>query len=143
MKPEKKALLTKYLVCFSVASVIAFIVIWIKGFFTDSVAVNVQILSDAFFVSGILVTLFAGMMYVSGEGALLGIGFLLKSVILTFIPMGRSKHELYRDYRERKLAERRGESNRHILIVGLLFLITGIILTVIWYSKFYTPPVQA
>ena len=74
MKPEKKSLLIKYSVCFGVAAIIAFIVIWIKGFFTDSVAVNVQILADAFFVSGILLTLFAGMLFVSSEGALIGIG---------------------------------------------------------------------
>ncbi len=140
MKSEKKALLTKYLVCFGIASLIAFIVIWVKGFFTDSASVNVQILSDAFVVSGLLFTLFAGMLFVSGEGALLGIGFILKSVALIFVPMGRNKHELYKDYRERKLAEKRGRSFGCILVVGLAFLITGIIFTVIWYTKFYNPP---
>ena len=83
---------------------IAFLVIWTKGFFTDRAAVNVQILADAFFVSGILMTLFAGMLYISGEGALLGIGFILRNVVLTFIPMGRMKHEKYADYRARKLS---------------------------------------
>ena len=105
MKKENKALLIKYIICFAIASLITFIVFWIKGFFTHSVAVNVQILADGFFVSGILMTLFAGMMFVSGEGALIGIGFVIRSVILTFIPMGRAKHELYADYRERKLQE--------------------------------------
>ena len=63
MEQEKKSLLIKYLICFGVASLIALAVIWIKGFFTDSVAVNIQILSDAFFVSGILLTSFAGLLY--------------------------------------------------------------------------------
>ena len=139
MKSEKKALLIKYLVCFGIASLIAFIVIWVKGFFTDSTSVNLQITSDAFFVSGILMTLFAGMMFVSGEGALLGIGFILKSVALIFVPMGRNRHELYKDSRERKLAERRDRSFGYILVVGLIYLAVGITFTVIWYSKFYTP----
>ncbi len=137
MKKENKSLLKKYIICFCVASVLSFIVIWIKGFFTDSIAVNIQILSDAFFVSGILLTMFAGMLYISGEGALLGIGFVLRNVVLTFIPMGRAKQELYSEYRERKLKKAKKEKDNCILVVGLLFLFIGIIFTVIWYVNFY------
>ena len=122
------------------ASAIAFSVIWIKGFFTDSTAVNVQILADAFFVSGLLLTLFAGMLFVSGEGALLGIGFVLRNVILAFIPMGRAKHEVYADYRERKLSQARGRKKSVVLIVGLLFLAVGLVLNAVWYVNFYNPP---
>ena len=137
MKQENKTLLIKYIVCFCVASLLSFIVIWIKGFFTDSIAVNIQILSDAFFVSGILLTMFAGMLYISGEGALVGIGFVLRNVLLWFIPMGKAKHELYKDYRERKLSQIKKEKDNCILVVGLLFLFIGIIFTIIWYMNFY------
>lgn len=137
MKQETKVTLTKYAVCFGVEALIAFFVIWSKGFFTESAAVNLQILSDAFFVSGILMTLFAGMLYVSGEGALIGIGFVLRNVVLTFIPMGRAKHERYADYRARKLSEGKKQDSSCILRTGLFFLVIGIILTVIWDVKFY------
>lgn len=137
MEQEKKSLLKKYLVCFGVASLIALAIIWIKGFFTDSVAVNIQILSDAFFVSGILLTAFAGMMYISGEGALIGIGFILKNAALTFIPNGRKKHETYRDYRERKLGETKKSADHCILVAGLVFLAIGVIFTIIWHENFY------
>ena len=133
MKQNNKATLTKYAICFGIEILIAFLVIWSKGFFTDSVAVNIQILSDAFFVSGVLMTLFAGLMYVSGEGALIGIGFVLRNVVLAFIPMGRAKHEKYADYRTRKLGEAKAKNNSCILITGLIFLFIGIIFTVIWY----------
>lgn len=119
---------------------IAFIVFWIKGFFTDSIAVNIQILSDGFFVSGVLMTLFAAMMFVSGEGALIGIGFILRNVVQAFVPMGRKNHEFYAQYRERKLGEMKRSSDHCILITGLLFLFVGITLTVIWSVAFYTPP---
>ena len=82
----------KYAICFGIEALIAFLVIWAKGFFTDRAAVNLQILSDAFFVPGILMSLLAGMLYVSGEGALIGIGFVMRNVVLAFIPMGRTKH---------------------------------------------------
>ena len=129
--------MTKYAICFGVEALIAFLVIWSKGFFTQDTAVNIQILSDAFFVSGILMTLFAGMLYVSGEGALIGIGFVLRNVVLAFVPMGRAKHGLYADYRERKLSEAKRRNDRCILVTGLFFLAIGIIFTVIWYVKFY------
>ncbi len=137
MKQETKVTLRKYAVCFGVELVIAFLVIWINGFFTQSAAVNIRILADAFFTAGILMTLFAGMMYISGEGALIGIGFVLKSALLVFIPMGRLKHEKYIDYRARKLSEAKNHNNSHILVTGLFFVFIGTVLTVIWYAKFY------
>ena len=140
MEQEKKSLLIKYLVCFGVASLIALAVIWIKGFFTDSVAVNIQILSDAFFVSGILLTSFAGLLYISGEGGLLGIGYVMKSVGEFFIPGARKNHESYAAYRERKLGERKKGMDHCLLVVGLVFLAIGIILTVIWSENFYQAP---
>ena len=137
MKQENKEKLIKYAVCFGIEVVIAFLVIWSKGFFTDSAAVNLQILADAFFVAGILMTLFAGMLFISGEGALIGIGFVLRNVVLAFIPMGRARHELYADYRARKLSEARERDNSSILVTGLFFLTIGVILTALWYVTFY------
>ena len=137
MKQENKETLRKYAVCFGIEALIAFFVIWSKGFFAHSVAVNIQILSDAFFVSGILMTLFAGMLYVSGEGALVGIGFVLRNVVLAFVPMGRAKHEKYADYRASKLSNAKKQNDRCILVSGLIFLFIGILFTVIWYVSFY------
>ena len=135
MKQENNVV--KYGICVGIEVLIAFLVIWSKGFFTQSLAVNIQILSDAFFVAGILMTLFACLLYVSGEGALIGIGFVLRNVALTFIPMGRARHEKYADYRARKLGKAKEKNNRHILITGLIFLFIGIVFTAIWYFAFY------
>lgn len=137
MREETKVILKKYAVCFGVEALIAFFVIWSKGFFTQSVSVNIQILSDAFFVSGVLMTLWAGMMYVSGEGALIGVGYALRNAVLAFVPMGRVRHERYADYRERKLKNAKKQGNSCMLVTGLFFLVIGIIFTVIWYVKFY------
>ena len=127
----------KYAVCFGIEAVIVFLVIWSNGFFKHSAAVNIRILSDAFFTAGILMTLFAGMMYISGEGGFIGIGFVLRSAFLTFIPMGRAKQEKYIDYRARKLEKAKAHNNSHILVTGLIFVVIGIIFTTIWYARFY------
>ena len=137
LKQETKETLIKYAVCFGIEALIAFLVIWSKGFFTQRAEVNIQILSDAFFVSGILMTLFAGLLYVSSEGALIGISFVLRNIVLAFVPMGRAKHERYADYRERKLSKAKKQDNKCILITGLFFLTIGIVFTIIWYVKFY------
>ena len=137
MKQETKDTFIKYAVCVGIEALIAFLVIWSKGFLVHSTAVNIQILSDAFFVSGILMTLFAGMMYVSGEGALIGIGFVLRNVVLTFIPMGRARHEVYADYRARKLSKAKKGGVHYALVTGLIFLFIGVVFTLIWYFAFY------
>ena len=137
MKPENRTVLIKYLACFGVAALITFVVFWIKGFFTDDIATNIQVLSDGFFVSGITMTMFAGALFIGDEGGFIGLGFVLRNVVLTFIPMGRAKHEKYIDYRERKLGEAKERSNSHILVTGLIFVFIGAVLTAIWYVKFY------
>ena len=137
MRQETKVTLRNYGICVGIEVLIAFLVIWAKGFFAHSLAVNVQILSDAFFVAGILMSSFAGMMYISGAGALIGIGFILRNVVLTFIPMGRERHEKYADYRARKLSKAKKHNDRCILVTGLIFLIIGIALSAVWYAAFY------
>lgn len=137
MKPEKKALLIKYIICFCVASVITVAVIVLKFSLNDNPSEKISImsaLSDGFTVSGILLILFAGMMYVSGEGALIGIGFVLRNVVLAFIPAGRMRHEKYADYRERKMAEAKKSSDHSIIVTGAVFLAVGIVFILIWYS---------
>ena len=137
MKQETKVKLIKYAVCFGIEALIVFLVIWSKGFFTSSAAVNLQITADAFFVSGVLMTLFAGLLFVSSEGALIGISFVIRNVVLAFIPMGRAKHELYADYRARKLGTAKKMEISSVLVTGLFFLLIGILLTAIWSIKFY------
>lgn len=137
MKETTKASIRNYGICVGIEALIAFLVIWSKGFFAHSTAVNIQILSDAFFVSGILMTLFAGLMYVSSEGALIGVSFVLRNVVLAFIPMGRARHEKYADYRDRKLSGAKKSGIHYALYTGLVFLFIGIVFTVIWYKAFY------
>ncbi len=98
---------------------------------------NIQILSDGFSVAGILLLIAAGMLFISSEGALIGISFVMRNVIQAFIPMGRKNHELFGKYRERKMAELKKANDGAIFVTGLVFLIIGIVFTVIWYTKYY------
>ena len=102
-----------------------------------SLAVNVQILSDGFSVAGLLFLLFAGMLYISGEGGLIGIGYVMQCVFQAFVPMGRRHHESYAQYRERKIGQVKSAGDNCVFVTGLVFFSIGVILTVIWYTKFY------
>ena len=137
MEQEKKNKLIGYTVNFVIASVITLTVFAIKGFFTDSLAVNLQILSDGFVVSGLMLLAFAGMLFISGEGGLIGIGFVLRNVLLDFLPMGRMKQEVYAKYRERKMKELKEHRDICTPVVGLIFFSIGVLFTVIWYFNFY------
>ena len=137
MKNAKIALLIKYAICFGIASLIAVIVFAMKGFFTNDTSVNIQILIDGFFVSGILFLFAGGLLFVNDEGGLIGIRFVLRNVILTFIPMGRQKHELYAQYRERVLANRKKTKiHTPILLVGTIFTAVAVIMSIVWYNMF-------
>ena len=140
MKPETKALLIKYGVCFAVAALLTLGVFAVKGFFTDSVAVNIQILSDGFFISGMLLLFAAGMMYISGEGGLIAMGFIFRSVVQIFIPGGRRHHVPYAEYREQRMSVIKKPKDHCVLVIGLLFFTTGVIFTSIWYAGFYNAP---
>ena len=137
MEQETKIKLRNYGICVGVELLLGFLVIWSKGFFVYSAAVNMQILSDAFFVSGLLMTLFASLLYVSSEGALIGVSYVLRNVVLFFIPFGRLKHETYGDYRARKLEKAKNRSISCVLITGSIFLLIGIVLTAIWYASYF------
>jgi phage-related minor tail protein len=54
VKKERKALLTRYLICFCVGVGIVFAVFTIKGFFGSDTKQNMQILHDAFVAAGAL-----------------------------------------------------------------------------------------
>ena len=78
--------------------------------------------------------LFFGLLYVSGEGAFLGIGYALTWAFKALIPLGRKTQETYAQYRERKLGKEKKKRNHSVLFIGLLFIAISIIFLVIWYQ---------
>ena len=130
MNEDKKSVLKKYLLCFGAGAAIALFVLALKGF-----SMKIDILCDAFTVAGLLMILFAGLMFVSGEGAFLGIGYALGRALRFFIPTVGRKEESYAKYRERKTGKPKPKGQGCIFFTGLFFLAIGIILLVIWYQK--------
>lgn len=134
MRDDKKSLLKKYLICLCVAMVILVVVFVIRGFFGDDIKQNIATLSDATFTVGILFLCFYGMLFISSEGGLLGISFVLVKVARAFIPMGRKDTETYAQYRERKLSKPQKKGDVCVLFTGLFFIVLSIIFIVVWYN---------
>lgn len=134
MEQEKKALITRYAVCFGVAALMTFLILSMKGFFGEDAKTNMQILHDAFFATGALMMLFAGLLYVAGEGIFLGIGYALGRAIKALIPFSRKEHETYKQYCERKTGKTRAKTDSCIFFTGLFFFLVSLIFLAIWYK---------
>ena len=134
MENETKSILKRYLVCFCVASGLVVSIFALKGFFTSDAKTNMQILHDAFFSAGALLVLFAGLLYVSGEGMFLGVGYAVGRAVRALIPFSRKEHETYAQYRERKEGNHKQTSEGCLLFTGLFFIAISIIFLVIWYQ---------
>lgn len=131
MEQEKKAKLIRYLAWLAVGSSIVLFVLMLKGFFTENVRENIQILHDAFLAAGAFMILFSALIFVSDEGGLLGIGYALGSVWRVFFPVANKPRETYAEYRERKTGERK-KRDHSLFFTGLFFFAISLIFLVIW-----------
>lgn len=128
MNSNKKSILIRFGVSFGVGLLLVFFAITMQGFFTDDLERNLTVLSNAFFVAGILMVCFCGLIFVSNEGAFLGVGFALGYAFKALIPFARKKHETYQEYCERKGGKKKN-NDICILITGLFFIAVCLIIS--------------
>ena len=134
-RETKSSILIRYLVAFCVACFLFLSVLILKGFFTDNAKDNMQTLIDAFFASGVLMIMFYGLLFVSSEGAFLGIGFALGRALRMLVPFSKKPIENYGQYRERKAKVKTGENrDTCVLVVGILFFAVSMVLLCFWYN---------
>jgi hypothetical protein len=96
--------------------------------------VNVyRILSDAFFLPAALF-LFSGLLvWLSNEGALDAIGYMISGVIRFLIPAGQLKHEKYADYVERR-REKNVTGYSFLFVVGAVCLVAALVFTWLYFQ---------
>ena len=134
MEKENKSALSRYLVCFGVAALITVCVFSIKGWFNTELVHNMSVLTDGFFASGALMMRVAGFQFVSGEGALLALGFVLGKAIRALIPFIKKPNENYQQYCERKANKEGKKGDGCIFFTGLTFLLVSFVFMGIWLS---------
>lgn len=129
-----KGLIISYGVCFLIAAGLCLWISAAQGVFelTEPRAIF-AVLSDAFFVPGVLISGF-GLLYKIADGGFLdGVSFGLKRAVLSLIPGGRlKKEESYAEYKERKDKKRKNIKISAPLIVGLVFIVIAAIFLILY-----------
>lgn len=131
-----KGLIISYGVCFLIAAGLCLWIAAAQGVFELTEPREIfAVLSDAFFVPGVLVAGFGLLYKIAAGGALDGVSFGLKRAFLSLIPGGRlKKEENYAQYKERKEKRRKNIKIAAPLIVGAVFIVVAAIFLIL-YSK--------
>ena len=125
--------LKKYLIAITCGLLLTCWVLYIKDIFAQTELTMIfHILTDAFFVPGILIVCAGGLVFVSNEGAFDGVTFAMTSFFDVFRKKKKNKFTTYYDYKQSK--GDRDRSFGFLLITGSVFLaISGIMLLLYTY----------
>ena len=133
MKEKIIQLAKKYLICFGIMAIITVIMVISFGYSSDdSLAVKYTILSDSFFVPGIIMLLVGLLIWVSTTGFFDALAYGATVFIKGFTRFKRTERfERFYEYKERK-AEGRGFTHGYLLISGLVYLLIGVVFTMLF-----------
>lgn len=129
----KKAL--PYIVNFAVCAVIFVAVIFIRGIAKTESAVGVmRCLSDGFFIAGIVSLAGGAFTLIGRQGLLDAFIFTCKKIWVSLHNREyREKNRMtYAEYRENK--KEKTSSYAHLWIIGGIFVILGVLFTVLFYT---------
>ena len=131
---EKKSVWKTYLICSIVGVGIIVFAMFARNFAMETAKDWMHVLTDGFFAAGALLMLFYGLMYVSSEGAFLGVGYAMGRVVQALVPFVRKQHETYQQYRERKLSKSHKKGDGAVFFTGLIFFAISLVFLLIWYQ---------
>lgn len=135
MKEKNKGLIIKYLIPFVIGLVAAFGTMWARGIFNLSAPNEIiSLISDGFFIVGMLFTAFGLLLWISTTGVLDIISYGFKSLIVLFTlskkkPGGGGFYEY-----KVKQKEKRRPVPFETLWVGLIFIAISFILVLMYYN---------
>lgn len=124
----------KYLITAAFGAVLAFIVLLLKDVFHLSQTVDVmKALCDGFFVSGVLIACFGGLVFASNGGVFDMITYGVKNLFWLFKknPADRKYKDFY-EYREAMKEKKR--SYGYMVIVGLAYIAVSLIFLALYYK---------
>jgi len=105
-----------------------------RGIAEGSMADVYRILSDAFTVPGLMCVFSGALVWLSGEGALDGVTYVVQYAVKSLLFMGgRGKRETYREYVERRRAKKMGGYG-FLLVTGAVSLLVGAVFMVLFYQ---------
>lgn len=125
----------KYAVTAVIGWAFAYFVLWINDYksITDEVQ-SIKVWSDAMTVPGMILIMLGFLVKISRAGALSGLSYTLRRLVLSLIPGGRmQKDENYYDYLQRKQSQPKG-SVLHFFVVGGVYMVIAIVMIIRFYQ---------
>ena len=121
----------RYLITVMAALAISVALMYYEGLFVGghSMATAMMMLSDAFFIPGVILLGFGLLMWVAGEGMF---DMMSYGVKLLWDVAYKHEWESFRDYRMRK-AEKERTPVWHLVLVGLAFVLLGAVFTGLFF----------
>ena len=136
ISPLKKNLI-KYGVSISLSLLLAFFYVYVRVDFADPGATALvewyRIICDAFTIPGLILLMLGCLMSLSNTGAMDGLGYVVSIAVKMLIPGGALKTERYKEYLERRRANRvRGYG--FLYLVGTGCMMVSLVFMALFYS---------
>lgn len=126
----------KYIVQTALGLVLSFGVMYYQGLFeADTAADRIRIVCDGFSVTALLFLSMGFIVWVSTTGFFDIFGYALKKGAHALVPgLVREDVQDFYEYKLERQGDRKKRGEGSTLLVGLGFLLAGLILTGIWYG---------
>ncbi len=124
----------KYVICFGITSIVVFLFMWGRDFFTSvSPLDKVRIASDACFLVGVFTFGVGSLIFVSANGVFDGLVYSLKQFVWLFRVQGiGKKHESFYEYKQR-LSEKPKVPVFFMIVIGLFWILAAGVLVYVFY----------
>ena len=125
----------EYAITVAVALVAGVLIALSRGIFQeDELDMIITIISDAFFIPGVLLICVGLIVYASNEGLFLSISYGFKTIGRTITAKKDEKlmEEKYHEYYARQIEKK--TKCKHFLIVGLAFVVISLLFVVIYFT---------
>ena len=128
-----KKILTKYLVAILIGLIVVGAVLLVRDVFSATETADVFLhLTDAFFISGVLITSAGAIVFTSNHGAWDMLAYGVSSFMDLFRKREKKKYDSFYDYKESRADKR--FSFGFLLISGAFFLIVSMIMLFFYHQ---------
>lgn len=125
----------EYVITIAVALGFSVLLMLSRGIFQEKeIDMIITIISDAFFIPGVLLLCVGLIVYASNEGLFLSISYGFKTIgrTITAKKDERLMDEKYHEYYARQIQKK--TKCKHFLIVGVAFIVISLLFVVIYFS---------
>ncbi len=138
---ERSHIILKYTIAASIGA--ALVLLYLAGHPREGLppAEVWRIWCDAFTVPGMLIFLTGVLVWLSGEGVFLGLGYAVSYMVRMLIPGMGHKHERYADYIERKTEKGKAKGYAFLFVVGGVMLLAAAVFLVLFYRAYTAPAI--